>query len=243
MSTTIRSNLGFAFAGAFVLLGAIVFMAYRSTQHLIVANQQGQASAQRLLELERTYAILVDAENGQRGYLLTGVDRYLEPYYAALERIPEQRARLDALAIPSPALARIDSLIDRKIADLNASILLYRSRGLDPARTRVADASGTSTMDSLRATLNQLSGNERRSLASTVPEERDHAREVLLTITALSLVGLTVLGSLFLTVLGYTRKRAQVSEPRPWKSSWASDRVPSGPGRQPRSGTGCWSSR
>jgi len=38
---------------------------------------------------------LADAESGQRGFLLTGSDRYLEPYQEALTRVP---ANLDALA-------------------------------------------------------------------------------------------------------------------------------------------------
>ena len=37
-----------------------------------------------LLGIEHIYSTAVDAETGQRGYLLTGEERYLEPYRQAL---------------------------------------------------------------------------------------------------------------------------------------------------------------
>jgi len=204
---TIRSRLSLAFAGAFLLLGAIVFMTYRSTQRLIEANQQGQASIQRLLELERTFANVGDAETGQRGYLITGDDAYLEPFHTAVEQIPEHRARLDSLGLAGPTLSRFDSLVDRKVNELGASIGIFRSAGPEAAREFVKNNSGKTVMDSLRATLNQLTQNERRHLATVGPLERDRARWVILTITALSLVGLVVLGSFFITVWRYARDR------------------------------------
>ena len=207
MSRTISSRLFLAFAGAFILLGAIVFMTYRSTQRLIQANQQGQGSIQRLLELERTYANVGDAETGQRGFLLTGDDSYLEPFHAAVEMIPEHRARLDSLGLDGPTLTRFDSLVDRKVNELGASIAIFRTEGPEAARAFVIENQGKAVMDSLRGTLNELSRVERENIAAAGPLERDRARSVILTITALSLVGLAVLGSLFVAVSRYTRER------------------------------------
>ncbi|MCV9937426.1 CHASE3 domain-containing protein [Boseaceae bacterium BT-24-1] len=39
-------------------------------------------------------SLVQDAETGQRGYLLTNDESYLEPYSAAVAKIPAQRERL-----------------------------------------------------------------------------------------------------------------------------------------------------
>jgi PAS domain S-box-containing protein len=204
---TIRSRLSLAFAGAFILLGAIVFMTYRSTQRLIEANQAGQATIQRLLELERTYANVGEAETGQRGFLLTGDDSYLEPFHAAVEQIPEHRIRLDSLGLDGRTLARFDSLVDRKVNELGASIAIYRTEGPEAARAFILAGDGKAVMDSLRTALLELTQQERNNLATSGPIERARARAAILTITALSLIGLIVLGSLLITVSKYARDR------------------------------------
>jgi PAS domain S-box-containing protein len=119
-----------AFAGAFILLGAIVAMTYRSTQRLIQSNQQAQASIQRLLQLETKYAYVRDS----------------------------------------------------------------------------------AAFDSLRTALNQVSDAERQRLVAAGPQERERARAAIITITALSLVGLIVLGSLLIMVSRYTRDRLRTLE-------------------------------
>jgi CHASE3 domain sensor protein len=37
-------------------------------------------------QLQRTFSILQDGETGQRGYILTGQDSYLEPFYEAVDK-------------------------------------------------------------------------------------------------------------------------------------------------------------
>jgi PAS domain S-box-containing protein len=157
--------------------------------------------------LERTYASLGDAETGQRGFLLTGDDAHLEPFHAAAEQIPQHRARLDSLGLDGPALARFDSLVDRKLNELGASIAIFRTQGPEAARGFVLNYESKAVMDSLRGTLSELGDAERRNLAAAGPLERDRVRTAILTISALSLVGLVVLGSLFITVMRFTKDR------------------------------------
>ena len=73
-------------------------------------------------------ASLRDAEAGQRGFLLTGSDRYLEPYRQALTGIPanlEALARTEASRRHPHQLQRIESL---KPLVQDKFCLLYTSR-------------------------------------------------------------------------------------------------------------------
>ncbi len=72
------------------------------THDLIVAIGQLQSEMQ-------------DAETGQRGYLLTGDERYLEPFEQAKVQIVSRLAALDSLVAQSPFQSR-------RLGDLKAHI-------------------------------------------------------------------------------------------------------------------------
>src|SRR5579871_4648719 len=78
-----------ALAVSLLWFGAAAFQLARET-HFVRASSEAQ---QRLNEwrtrLQYVLSSLGDAETGQRGYLLTGRDRYLQPYRAAAAQLPK----------------------------------------------------------------------------------------------------------------------------------------------------------
>ncbi|GEO83671.1 MULTISPECIES: sensor histidine kinase [Alphaproteobacteria] len=80
---------------------------------------------------------LVDAETGQRGFLLTQDESFLEPYEAALSKIRRNQALIAKLVKDRPAkekrLQKLDELVAAKMAELASTITLAKS-------DRVADA-------------------------------------------------------------------------------------------------------
>src|SRR5580698_7857319 len=97
-STALRSStipviwLGLAVAIIFFMgTGAV---AYFNFQTLKADSALVVHSGDTLTALEDVLSTVKDAETGQRGYLLTGNERYLQPYSAAAQ---EMGARLDAI--------------------------------------------------------------------------------------------------------------------------------------------------
>ncbi len=207
MGDTLGKRLTLAFAAALLLLGSIVVLTYRSTERLHESNLLRQSAALKALELERLHTSVADAETGQRGYLLTGNDRDLEPYHAAVELIPGHRDRLDSLGVRGPMRDRLDSLVDRQMAEIEARIGQYRLEGAELAIAALRNGDGNARMDSIRASLAHLKGIQDAALSSSLQEERDQARTVLLAIAALALSGLVVLGGLFATVSRHAAER------------------------------------
>ena len=80
-----RLVTGFGLAG-FTLL-VIAFISYRNITGLIEYDGWVEHSNQVRIELANLLSELKDAETGQRGYLLTGNDTYLEPWEAASRKI------------------------------------------------------------------------------------------------------------------------------------------------------------
>ncbi|WP_052402229.1 sensor histidine kinase [Muricoccus aerilatus] len=151
---------------------------------LLNINLRRIAEARALVEV--TVAVLdgarsvvvgiVDAETGQRGYLLTGEARYLQPYDTAVRRIwndwehlivrvrlPEQRRRLLA----------VRPLIEEKLAELAETVRL-RQHSLDDALQVVRTDRGIRIMDEIRTRFSEFEGVARDLLVerSRMQEER-----------------------------------------------------------------------
>ena len=79
-------------AGFVVATAILVFVgwqSYRSTGLLVEAAHWREHTYEVLNSLDETVGLLSDAETGQRGYLLTGDEAYLEPYHTAIKSIDQ----------------------------------------------------------------------------------------------------------------------------------------------------------
>src|SRR5258708_30914190 len=87
---------GFAIATAILVF--VGWQSYQNTARFAEASEWRKHTYEVLRNLDETVAPLVDAENGQRGYLLTGEESYLEPYPAAIKDIDQNIGDLKSLA-------------------------------------------------------------------------------------------------------------------------------------------------
>jgi CHASE3 domain sensor protein len=104
-----KSIFGFLLAVIAVLI--IALLSYQSLRATASSAQSLAQSVAVLAELESLLSTLKDAETGQRGYLLTGDERYLEPYTNARAELPGelQKAR-PLLAGRAAQIRRFDML-------------------------------------------------------------------------------------------------------------------------------------
>jgi PAS domain S-box-containing protein len=98
---------------------------------------------------------LTAAETGQRGFLLTGEDRYLDPYRKARADIPVLLESLKPVGIVHPDQARrierLKPLINEKLEELAVTIELRRGKGFDAALAVVRTDRGRVLMGQMRA--------------------------------------------------------------------------------------------
>lgn len=201
-------------------LGALILAIVATLAALpYLSSREADATITALTDVaarERAYYALlgelVDVETGQRGFIVTGDPAFLADYDAGLAAIgPTLRTLLAAPANAQEraSLVRIDALVERKLAEMAATVALRRTRGLDAAARGVADLRGKRDMDSLRA----LIGQQVSRLAARRVALRVHTRATLLDNTVLGIVASLVSGvmvSLALFVAGrQLRQRAE----------------------------------
>jgi CHASE3 domain sensor protein len=138
---------------------------------------------QRKFQAVRQYSglltLMIDAETGERGFLLTQRAEYLEPYKKAMEEIPGTITQLKELvqAEPgeNPRLERIDALskiqeqIDRQLAQLKDSQNFTHDRVNVQALNEHLQR-GKSQMDEIRASISAMQNKEEVLLSSRIEE-------------------------------------------------------------------------
>ena len=83
MKFSIGSKLWCGFLSILVVLIVLGVSAYQNTKKLTETARWVAHTHNALIQLTGVLSSLQDAESGQRGYLITGEERYLEPYQAA----------------------------------------------------------------------------------------------------------------------------------------------------------------
>jgi PAS domain S-box-containing protein len=135
-----------------------------------------------------------DAETGQRGFLLTGKDSYLEPYRESSSRIRTEFSALQGVVNSSEGgrLRALNKLVEEKLGELQHTIDLRTERGFAAAVDVVQTDRGKLLMDQIRSDIQGIM-NQETGAALTA---RNHVRS-----SAASLEWVSVLGSLTLVAL------------------------------------------
>src|SRR5579863_2372489 len=124
-------------------------------------------------------AAVADAETGQRGYLLTGKDSYLEPYdngvaQARILLAEWRQTGMHELSVSD--VTEIATLVAAKLEELSETITLRRTQGLPAAQRLVETNRGKRAMDALRLRAAQLIAAQESTLDAVIDRAADLER-------------------------------------------------------------------
>jgi signal transduction histidine kinase len=150
---------------------------------------------------------LVDAETGQRGYLLTGRPEYLQPYGRARQRIAEAMGYLHGYYGANPKTAatqlQLQRLTEAKLSELAETVRVQDEGRPEQARELLLTDMGRESMEAIRILGAQLLAEETRRVA----EGRAEVYATLMT----SRIGVALLTALSLLALAtYLRQSAKL---------------------------------
>jgi CHASE3 domain sensor protein len=132
-------------------------------------------SNRRVVSAGAVLTDLTDMETGQRGYLLVGEARYLEPYAAASERLRGDlatlRQQVSGASREGPVSEQISELARHKASELDSTIALQRTARHAEAVAIVRTDHGKLVMDSVRRAIRTLTDRERGEVRRHVVEE------------------------------------------------------------------------
>ena len=194
-----------------MVIAAVVGAIWYSNQ----IEQASQAQAHSVMVLNDAsdlLSALKDAETGQRGYVLTGDESFLQPYLAVHGTIP---GRLNALrqhtriAAAQKHLSAMAPLVDARLAHLEKGIELRRNQDLSGAIGFIKAGEGRRLMDSIRS---EMAGYVEIQQAHLLQREAklkakmSYLFDIMLAAAALSL--LVAIGFIY---LNYQRAQQRLS--------------------------------
>lgn len=203
-----KISAGYILALVFVLLMGTIF--YQSAAKLSAAAHWKTHSHQVLGALTHLISGMQDAETGQRGYLITGEDHYLEPYRNAKLGIDADLKLLSILTQDNPKhqqrLLQLEPLIhgvDGKFLELEETIQVYAAQGFKAAQAIVLTDRGKVVMDNIRLLIKEMESEE---LALLELRTQETNQAVMLTNTMIVVSSLLALISL--TAAGFFTARS-----------------------------------
>ena len=194
-----KTGVGLAVAGL-ILLG-VAGLLYRNGRSSIEASEWVSHTHEVLGELEATLSALGEAQTAARGYIITGQERFLEPYQAA---VPAVRANLDhlkSLTADNPRqqgrLAMLETAVAEKLDSLQQNIDLRKQKGLEAAQQRVATGIGTKQMNQVRTIISEMKQEEEDLLKRRAVEFRANTRKTSLTFSCVIFLEFLLLGVVY----------------------------------------------
>ena len=186
------------FVMAIALLCGIAFIEFsynnelRNTTADVARTQAGENELQQLLTL------MIDVETGVRGYVISGVPAYLEPFTLAVEKLESQRKLVRSLILAEDrqaALTELDQLLLRRVELARGVIQIRNEHGLDVARIKRQMDIGKETMDKIRALVRTIEIEQESLIKTRIARsiaESETAQRIMLGGAVLS-VGLMTL--------------------------------------------------
>jgi CheY-like chemotaxis protein/CHASE3 domain sensor protein len=191
-----RTFTGFLVAIAAVII--IALLSYDSVRQTTATSRELTNTVEALAQLQATISTLKDAETGQRGYLLTGRETYLEPFEAAKQALPAELSSAQSLLRDDPAqrhrLENLTALANEKMQELTQTVELRRAGQADAAMTFVLTDLGKNVMDHVRLLNDEMQNEERQLVAQRSQEWRKAATFSFAITSGGSLVLLFLIG-------------------------------------------------
>ena len=164
---------------------------FRSSSNAVAEMQEAQLTRGALDDLKQT---ILDAETGQRGYLLTGDERYLAPYTSAISQVDHQLDVLRQIFTPyKEQLSEFGIMsrnISRKLAELDLSVRMRRENKEDAWRFILTTDVGKEHMEAIRAQADKLAAASIRDMELGQSQIRQSLLLSRIGVSILAIVGL-----------------------------------------------------
>lgn len=206
MKWNVGTKIGTGFGLCGLLMLVLAGVGYRSTSTSLERARWVAHSEQVLGDLSRLLSDLQDAETGNRGYIITGLENFLEPYKAGIAQVEEHRKSLLTLTADNPKhqrrLTDLEPLIRTRLAVLQRGIDARRTKTFEAAQAIIMTGEGQKDMDEIRRRIQEMTDEEEGLLKK---REAEAAESASFTYWSLGLV--TLVGVVLTVIIGVSVSR------------------------------------
>ncbi len=166
-----------------------------------------------LTTLDDILVAALDTETGQRGYLLTGDQLYLEPYAAGVTAARANLSDLERLtqgdSVQHANLAGVRSTVERSLRLSETAIRTRQDEGFAAAIALTDGDRGKIAMDAIRAEVAQMKRVETADRQQRVADLAAASRTAVVSAVVTSLIGIGLTIAIFILLARSNRIRAR----------------------------------
>jgi CheY-like chemotaxis protein len=149
-------------------------VSYQEQRRSIAAADAVTQGVELIVQVQNLLSSAKDAETGQRGFLLTGDENYLEPFISGRASVDGELSRVRVLTANNPEqqqrLDQLQSLISAKLPELLSTITLKRAGKSEEALAILRTDRGKVLMDRIRALVAEMQDTDRAQLVQRQQE-------------------------------------------------------------------------
>ena len=197
----IKMACGYLAAGIFLLV--IGVFSYVSVNSIDNTTHWVDHTYQVITTVNQVTTTLLNAETGQRGYIITGDASYLELYNSAQASLDSEIKTLRDLTSDNPTQQQnidvLQKLAADKMAVLTTTIQVRTTQGFEAAQTIVLTGTGKTIMDNIRTTITGILNTEQTLLAARLASQVTTVkttRIVILVGAIMAILAMIVIGIL-----------------------------------------------
>jgi signal transduction histidine kinase len=195
---TVRTMIASGLLAA--MIGATFAVLLSSVADLRTTEHRAQQSENVLVATNRLERLVVDLETGQRGFLLTGSEQFLQPWLQARAAFPQQAGALEDLvagnAEQHARAERLDQAGTSYLKDYSEPLIAAAQRDRASVNVLAATEEDKRRVDAIRTQFDQLLAAEGQLAAERQDSADDVARRAIIAAAA-GLTGSVLLVALF----------------------------------------------
>lgn len=199
-----KTAVGVGLVSLVLLLVATI--TYRNGNRFVENSEWVTHTHEVVAKLEATLASVSEAQTSARGYIITGQDRFLQPYQAATSEIHSDLESLRILIADNPdqqhRLAVLEATVSAKLGELETGVNVRRQQKSPTARQGIENNTAMNGMVQVRAAIGQMKQAEDDLLKRRTADFQRSMRQ-----TALAFTGLVIFVFVLLVVVFYIRRR------------------------------------
>ncbi len=209
------STIGFALTLTLLVVSA--GLSYWNTRQLVDADRLVDHTHRVISLLEAVLSTLKDAETGQRGFIITQEDLYLQPYHEAVARVHDELDGLKELTSDNAGqherLALLEEKVAAKLGELDRTITDFkRTRDFKATQEEVSTGQGKQEMDAVRQVVAEMQQVERGLLRQRAEQSGHSYRTAILSNLLTGVLAVALVSYVFYLVRRYDALRQRAAQ-------------------------------
>ncbi|MCW3127454.1 MAG: histidine kinase [Bacteroidetes bacterium] len=223
MKFTLDKKILAGFIACCLLLLIVAVISFRNSEKFLATNYWVNHTHQVLYEMEQVLQYSVDAETGERGYIITGEPVYLEPFNNAKSKMKEHMAKALEMTADNPTqqknLKELSVKVDDHVSYLENSIDLRKKKGFSEAEKLLAEGEGKRKLDEIRNRVADAKSIENTLLLEREKTSQQDAQGFTIVFIVLLLVIAIVLITVYF-IINANLKALRVAELESENKNW-----------------------